>query len=163
MILILYFGHTGTTEKAANILKENIKDSIVMNGNKIKKIDFSTFDHIIFGINVRMGKLNKSFMKFYKRFSKKETTVPVSAYVIAADLHQAPVYMNLATTLLPEDSYVGYFGGEFNLVNAKGITKHVLKSCIQKFKEQDLPLPELIPSAIKDFALHILDYIEVHN
>lgn len=161
MNLILYFGETGTTEKAAYLLQKQLKDTEVLNGKKKNKIDFSKYQHIVFGINVRMGKLNRSFLKFYKKLKKKNISFPCSAFIVAGDLNQRNTYMNMARNLLPEDSYIGFFGGEFNLENAKGITKRVLISCIRKFRDQDLPLPQLLPAAIQDFAAHVLDAVEV--
>ncbi|MDE7384867.1 MAG: flavodoxin domain-containing protein, partial [Anaeroplasmataceae bacterium] len=72
MKLILYFGHTGTTEKAANLLANELNDVMVFNGVEKNKIDFSNYDTIIFGVNIHMGKLNKKFLKFYKKLKKKE-------------------------------------------------------------------------------------------
>ena len=158
MYLILYFGETGTTKKAAYLLQQFLKDADVMDGKKKQKIDFTQYNHLIFGINIRVGKLNKSFKKFYKKFKKKEISIPCSAFLVAGDFNQRSTYMNLARNQLPEDSYVGFFGGEFNLAEAKGITKKVLLSCIRKFQDQDLPLPSLLTSAIEDFASHIIGY-----
>ncbi|MDE7161492.1 MAG: hypothetical protein K2N65_01890 [Anaeroplasmataceae bacterium] len=163
MKLILYFGHTGTTEKAAYLLQQYLNQAEVLDGRVKHKIDYSKYDGIIFGINVRIGKLNKAFLKFYKKYKKQNLNLPCSAFVVAGDSNLRSTYMNLVRNILPEDSYVGFFGGEFNLTYAKGITKRILKNCIEKFQEQDLPLPQLIPSAIQDFAMHIVEYIEVHN
>ena len=155
MKLILYFGHTGTTEKAANILAKQLEDCIILNGMIKNKIDFSNFDTIIFGVNVHMGKLNKKFLKFYNKLKKKEIASKFACFVIAADEHQKAKYMNYAKELLPEDSYIGFFGGEFDPTRAKGINKKIIKACMNQFLEQGLPLPSLKMDAITDFAEHI--------
>ncbi|MDE6242111.1 MAG: flavodoxin domain-containing protein [Anaeroplasmataceae bacterium] len=155
MKLILYFGHTGTTEKAAGLLANELDESIVLNGMKKNKIDFSSYDSIIFGVNVHMGKLNKKFLKFYKKLKKKKIPTEFACFVIAADEHQKTKYMNMAKEVLPEDSYIGFFGGEFDPTRAKGLNRAVIKSCINQFMEQGLPLPSLDMDAIKDFAEHL--------
>ena len=155
MKLILYFGHTGTTEKAANLLAKQLKDYMIINGAKKNKIEFSSFDTIIFGVNVHMGKLNKKFIKLYKKLQKQKISTKYACFIIAADEHQKAKYMNLAKNLLPEYSYIGFFGGEFDPTRAKGLNKRILISCMNQFIEQGLPLPSLNMDAITDFAEHI--------
>ncbi|MDE6407425.1 MAG: flavodoxin domain-containing protein [Anaeroplasmataceae bacterium] len=155
MKLILSFGHTGTTQKAAELLAKELEECTVLNGMAKNKIDFSLYETIIFGVNVHMGKLNKKFIKFYKKLKKKEISAKFACFVIAADEHQKTRYMNMAKEILPEDSYIGYFGGEFDPTRAKGLNKAVIKTCMNQFMEQGLPLPSLNMSAILDFAEHM--------
>ncbi|MDE6660286.1 MAG: flavodoxin domain-containing protein [Anaeroplasmataceae bacterium] len=155
MKLILYFGHTGTTEKAANLLAKQLKDYMILNGAQKNKIDYSLFDTIIFGVNVHMGKLNSKFIKCYKKLKKQKIATKFACFIIAADEHQKAKYMNLAKNLLPEYSYIGFFGGEFDPTRAKGLNKRILISCMNQFIEQGLPLPSLNMDAITDFAEHI--------
>lgn len=155
MKLILYYGHTGTTKKAAHLLADLLKDCTLADGMTKNKIDYTKFDGIIFGVNVRGGKLNKRFIKFYKKLKKKNNEISTSCFIIAADEHQKIKYMNQAKELLKEDSYIGFFGGELDPTRAKGLTKSIIQTCIAKYKEQDLPLPSLHQEAIEDFAYHV--------
>lgn len=155
MKLILYFGHTGTTEKASKLLADHFQDCTILNGMEKNKIEYALYDTIIFGVNVHMGKLNKSFYKVYKKLTKKGISAKFACFIIAADKHQQTKYMNLAKEVLPEDSYIGFFGGEFDPTRAKGLTRAIIKSCINQFISQDLPLPTLDMAAIKDFAEHM--------
>ncbi|MDE7106583.1 MAG: flavodoxin domain-containing protein [Anaeroplasmataceae bacterium] len=160
MKLILYFGHTGTTKKAAMLLQERLKDTVVMDGTKKNKIQFTDYDAIIFGVNIRGGKLNKKFVKFYKKLIKKESPQTHAAFIVAGDENRKAMYMNLARDLLKQDSYIGFFGGEFDPTHAKGITRAILVSCRQTFIDRDLPLPSLKMDAIEDFAAHLNAEIE---
>ncbi|MDE7264052.1 MAG: hypothetical protein K2N64_05275 [Anaeroplasmataceae bacterium] len=154
MKAILSFGNTGTTLKAANLLQERLPDSVVYDGMKKNKLNFEEIDTLLFGINIRMGRLNKSFKKTFKKLQKKNLNISYGAFVVAANEHERNKYMNLVQELLPEDSYVGFFGGELNPVNAKGVTKRVIMACIKDLEDQKLPLPSLNLDAIEDFAYH---------
>lgn len=155
MKLILYFGHTGTTKKAAYLLAEKLKDCTLADGMVKNKIEFAAFDTIIFGVNVHMGKLNKKFLKFYKKLKKKELSAQFACFIVAGDEHQKTKYMNLAKDILPEESYIGFFGGELDPTRAKGLTKSMIQFCMKEFIDRDLPLPTLKMDAIIDFAEHI--------
>lgn len=158
MKLILYFGHTGTTEKASKLLADHFQDCTVLNGMVKNKIDYTLYDSIIFGVNVHMGKLNKAFYKAYKKLTKKGISAQFACFVIAANQHQKARYMNFAKEVLPEGSYIGFFGGELDPTRAKGLAKAVIINCINQFIDQDLPLPTLDMEAIKDFAEHMQEY-----
>ncbi|MCM1130063.1 MAG: flavodoxin domain-containing protein [Roseburia sp.] len=155
MKLILYFGHTGTTKKASQLLAEQFKDCTIINGMEKNKIEYSSYDTIIFGVNIHMGKLNKSFCKVIKKLTKKGISAKFACFIIAADSHQKTKYMNLAQESLPQDAYIGFFGGELDPTRARGLTKAIIQSCINQFLNQGLPLPTLDMTAIKDFAEHI--------
>ncbi|MDE6584750.1 MAG: flavodoxin domain-containing protein [Anaeroplasmataceae bacterium] len=155
MKLILYFGHTGTTKKASELLAKSLEDTVVIDGMKKSKIDFSAYEEIIFGINIRMGKLNKKFVSFYKKLSKQHLNLKVHAFLIAADKNQRTKYMNLVRAILPEDAYIGFFGGELDPTRAKGLARAVIVNCINQLLEQNLPLPSIDMEAIEDFVDHI--------
>ena len=155
MKLILYFGHTGTAQKASELLKEYWSDSIVLDGTKKLIKDFSNIDSIIMGSNIHMGKLHKGFIKRAKKLQKKYSDLPIHAFIVSANANEKGKYMNLARAILPENAYVGYFGGELDPSRAKGITKLVIQNCIAKLNEQDLDLPTLDKEAIEDFIVHI--------
>lgn len=154
MKIILSFGQTGTTLKAANLLQKLLPDFVVYDGMKKNKLNYQEVDTILFGTNIRMGKLNKRFKKTYHRLQKKNLNITYGAFIVAANEHERNKYMNLVQEMLPEDAYVGFFGGELNPLQAKGVTKRVIMACIKDFEDQKLPLPALNPDAIEDFAYH---------
>ena len=59
--LILSFGHTGVTRKAAERLAELIENAEIMDG--IPEELPSGFDSYVLGTNVHFGRLNKQFKK----------------------------------------------------------------------------------------------------
>ena len=152
MKLILYFGHTGTTKKAAEILKEKLQDAEIFDGTKKLMKDFSRYDMIIFGTNIHMERPHKHFIKKLKKLKKKNLTIPFHGFVLSANSSEKIKYMNKVKELLGDESYIGYFGGELNPDHAKGITRLVIQACIQKLAEDDLPLPKLDELAIQDFV-----------
>ncbi len=154
MKLILYFGQTGTTKKAAEMLQKQLPDSLIFDGTKKLK-DFSSIDTIILGSHIHMGKLHKGFKKKMKKLAKKKLNVRYHAFIVSANANEKGKYMNLAREILPEDAYIGYFGGELDPARAKGITKMVIQECIRRLQEQNISLPQLDELAIEDFVEHI--------
>lgn len=152
MRVILYFGHLGCTKKAGEYLKNILKDADLYDGNCLKKVDLSIYDTLIFGVNIRMAKLNKHFIKFIKKFQKKKMNLSMHAYLIAADKNSRSTYIHMARNLLPSDSIVIFAGGELDSTNAKGLSKAVIDRCIAQLKAEDLDLPKLDYQALEAFA-----------
>ncbi len=152
MKAIIYFGNLGTTAKAATFLAEQLSGCSIYDGTKDFFLDYALCEDLIFGVNVRMGRFNKKFLKFYKKLKKKNLNCRISAFIIGADVNKRSTYLSMMEALLPEDSKVAFFGGEFNLEQAKGLSRRVLLSCIDDFERKKLPLPALFPDAITAFA-----------
>lgn len=152
MKLILYFGHTGTTKKAAEYLADKLDDVEVVDGTKFSIIDLQSYESLIVGVNVRQGKLNKSFMKFYKKMNKKGITLPISAFIVAADATRKGQYISKMEEVLPEDSFVKFVGGELNPDNAKGLSKKVILLCRKELQDRNLELPTLLYSQLDQLA-----------
>lgn len=142
MTLILYFGHTGTAKKVANIIGEQLEDAELKDGRKNKKIDLSPYDTIVLGMNVRMGSLNKSFIKWMKHH-KKDLNIPVFAYVVAADTSKKSNYLSMLEQRLPQNSTLIYAGGILDPTSAKGLSKMVIEKCIFELQSRNLELPTL--------------------
>ncbi len=71
MKAIIYFGNLGTTAKAATLLAEQLSGCSIYDGTKDFFLDYALCEDLIFGVNVRMGRFNKKFLKFYKKFKCK--------------------------------------------------------------------------------------------
>ncbi|MDE5714944.1 MAG: hypothetical protein K2I42_02320 [Anaeroplasmataceae bacterium] len=155
MKAIIYFGHLGSTRKAGEYLKNLLKDTDIFDGNSIKKVDFSPYDTLILGINVRMGKLNKKFIKFIKKLQKRNSSIETHAYIVAADKNLKSTYIHMARGYLSTNSYVIYAGGELDSSNAKGLSKAVIEHCIAQFKAEDLELPTLDFNSLDAFAIEL--------
>lgn len=157
MKIIIYFGNLGSTEKAALLLKSKLVDCDIQDGTKIKKIDFSQYDEVIFGTNVRMNKFNKKFNKYYKKFVKLNYEGIVDLFIVAGGADKSG-YFKSATQMIPNVGKLAFFGGEFDTTNAKGLSKVILESCIKDFKSKGLDLPKLDLNAIDAFAQEINNY-----
>lgn len=155
MTLILYFGHYGSTKNAAELLSSYLQDSVLVDGMKEKKVNISTYERIVLGTNIRVGKPNKIFRKWCKKNIDQLKDKKVSVFVIAADGTKEGAYRNQISSLLPNVEQISYFGGELNPEPAKGIYRKVIQSCIEELKKEDLELPSLHRTQIIEFANQI--------
>ena len=72
--LIIYASKTGTTEKCAGILGQNLKNSTIINLATIQNESIDKYDLIIIGSPIRMGMIDKRVKKFISKnfnYSKK--------------------------------------------------------------------------------------------
>ncbi len=155
MTLILYFGHYGSTKKAAELLASYLQDAVLVDGMKEKVDNISNYERIILGTNIRVGKPNKVFRKWCKKNFSELKDKKVSAFVIAADGTKQGAYRNQIASLLPNVHLISYFGGELNPEPAKGICRKIIQNCIEELKKEDLELPSLHRNQIIDFANQI--------
>lgn len=151
MTLILYFGHFGTTKKVAEILKGYLPDSVCIDGSNYKKINFNDYNQIIFGSNIRDSKLNKRFLKFYKKYEKFNYVAETYAYICSADENKANEYINLMKNTTGIKNVI-FAGGELNLENARGLSKSVIRMCIEDFNRKGLVLPQIKDSNLKELS-----------
>lgn len=152
MKAIIYFGNLGTTAKAATLLGEKLTGCSIYDGTKKFFLDYSLCEELIFGVNIRMGKLNRKFVKFYKKLKKQNINCSMNAFLIGADFNKRSTYLSQMEELLPEDARISFFGGDLNLENAKGLSRKVISACIEDFEKKQLPLPSLSLDAIEAFA-----------
>lgn len=152
MRLILYFGHTGTTKKAAEYLADKLTDVEIKDGTKFSIMDLQSYDSLIVGVNVRMSKLNKSFMKFCKKMNKKGISLPISAFIVAADATKKGQYISDMEEVLPENSLIKFVGGELNPDHAKGLSRKVILLCRKELQNRNLELPTLLYSQLDQLA-----------
>lgn len=142
MILILYFGHTGTTKKAAELLAKHFTDVEVLEGSRQLKLDYNKYSQIIVGSNIRAGKLNKSFLKWYKK-EGKQLKVPMSAYIVGADATQRGSYIASMEKVLNQYAIIRFVGGELDPTRAKGIFKKIIENCLIALENKNLEAPKL--------------------
>ena len=73
-VLIVTCGHLGATLRAGQILAEYLPwPCQVVDTLKKPKIRFEGFDCVVFGANVRMGRLNRRFFSYYRAFKRAKT------------------------------------------------------------------------------------------
>lgn len=154
MILILYFGHTGTTKWVAECLKEQLENVELLDGRKQKISNLMDYDTIILGTNIRMGKLNKHFVKWLKKY-KTNLNSSIFAYAVGADSSKKKTYLTMLEQILPTGSASYFVGGRLDPSAAKGLSKKVIESCIAELKKRDLELPSLSMSTIEQLAAEV--------
>ncbi|MDE6013434.1 MAG: hypothetical protein K2G50_00665 [Anaeroplasmataceae bacterium] len=147
MILILYFGHTGTTKKAADLLAKHFNDVEVLEGAKQLKLDYNKYNQIIVGSNIRAGKLNKAFLKWYKK-EGKHLKMPISAYIVGADASQRGSYIASMEKVLKQYAIIRFVGGELDPTRAKGIFKKIIENCLIALENKNLEAPKLLMEEI---------------
>lgn len=152
-ILILYSGHLGTTQKAAYELSVMLGKKIeVLSTKPKKKIDFNTYDAVIFGSNVRMFHLNKRFRKYAKKWVATTTQKKAYAFIVGANTEKSAAYVDHARTILGEQSFIVFAGGELNTSNASGFAKGVIESVRESILKKGEPLPSLNIEALQKLA-----------
>ncbi len=152
MRLILYFGHTGTTKKAAEYLADQLTDVEIKDGTKCSIMDLQSYDSLIIGVNVRMDKFNKAFMKFFKKMKKNGINLPIYAFIVAADATKKGKYIANMEEVLPENSLIKFVGGELNPDYAKGLSRKVILLCRKELQDRNLELPTLLYSQLDQLA-----------
>ena len=66
-ILIVYASKTGTTERCAGIIGQNLKDVTIINLIAAQNEDIDKYDLIIIGSPIRMGMIDKRVKDFISK------------------------------------------------------------------------------------------------
>lgn len=151
-VLIVYSGNLGSTAKAANYLASELTDAEVVDTSSEPHIDFAKYDAVVFGVNVRMFRLNKRFCKYAAQWRKAKTGKPVYAFVIGADELKIGRYVKKAEKKLKTPGASFYAGGELNTEGANKFEKGVIEGVIEAFKKEEKPLPTLRYGALRELA-----------
>ena len=157
MRYLIYFGNIGTTKKVAETIKEKLNDFTLVDGTSRFKIQFNDNDTLVFGMNVRMKKINKKFIKFYKNLKKQNLKTNNFAYIVAADFSQRFNYIKQAADVLDDNLGIVFVGGELDPTNAKGLSKMVIESCIEQLKSRDLELPKILDNYVDELIEKIAE------
>ena len=115
--LIVYASKTGTTEKCAGIIGQNLKDATIINLSARQNEDINKYDKIIIGTPIRIK--NVEILK-----SKKV------AYFICcgfAENYKQYFEQNIPKELLEKAIIYDTFGGEMILEKQKGFDKFIVK------------------------------------
>ena len=65
--LIVYASKTGSTEKCAGIIGQNLKDATIINLSARQNEDVNKYDKIIIGTPIRMGMIHKKVKEFINK------------------------------------------------------------------------------------------------
>lgn len=150
--LILYSGNLGSTAKAAAYLADKLTGAEVVDTADEPQIDFTAYDAVVFGTNVRMFRLNKRFVKYAKAWKKAKTGKPVYAFIIGADELKIEKYLKKADKKLKTANASVFAGGELNVEGATKFEKGIIEGVLEAFKKEEKPLPTLKYGVLRDLA-----------
>ena len=151
--LIIYASKTGTTEKCANQINRQLKNSKMVNILDQNE-DINRYDLIVIGTPIRMGMIDKKIKKFL--ISNIETLKSKKvAYFICCGFNEnwkSYYDQNISKDLLNSAIIYDTFGGEMDIQKQKGFDKFITKMVsknIDKSKEIKI-LNENIDRFIKE-------------
>lgn len=144
-IKIVPFGDMGSTEKAAEILAENIEGAVIC-GSLGEATDS---DILVVGVNIHFGKFNKRFVKEFKKIG---ITSPVYIYLVGAQIEKQEEMTDKMRALIPDALGIKYVWGELKTEGARGLKKFAIQSFIDGRRKDGLPKPKLLDKVIKAFA-----------
>ena len=126
--LIIYASKTGTTEKCANQINRQLKNSKMVNILNQNE-DINRYDLVVIGTPIRMGMIDKKIKKFL--ITNIETLKPKKvAYFICCGFNEnlkSYYERNIPKDLLDKAIIYDTFGGEMDLQKQKGFDKFITK------------------------------------
>ncbi len=126
--LIIYASKTGTTEKCAEEINRQLKDSKMVNIlNKTE--DINEYDLIIVGTPIRMGMIDKKIKKFLISNIETLKSKKVTYFICCGFNENWKSYyeQNIPKDLLDSAIIYDTFGGEMNIQKQKGFDKFITK------------------------------------
>ncbi|MDO4541355.1 MAG: flavodoxin domain-containing protein [Bacillota bacterium] len=155
--IILYSGKSGTTQKAAQILKELLPNAVSLDLKKASG-DIGQYDTVIIGGAIRIGKLPKEVDKFIAANKDALLKKHLGLFICCGFTDKAQEELNAVYSqeLRDHAAALGCFGGEINIDKQKGIDKLIAKAAVkQGEKDGTFNIPKLDVNAIQDFAATI--------
>lgn len=136
--LIVYASKTGTTERCAGILGQNLKDVTIINLTATQNEDINKYDLIIIGSPIRMGMIDKKVKDFISKNSKLLKNKKVAYFICCGFSENWKQYyeQNFPKELLDNAITYESFGGEMNLEKQKGFDRFIVKM-VSKNMPQD--------------------------
>ncbi|MEJ5228843.1 MAG: flavodoxin domain-containing protein [Pseudothermotoga sp.] len=150
--LILYDTYTGTTEKCANLLAQNLNDAEVVNISKQKVPSLEAYDLVVLGTYVHAGKISKKIQDFCRKNLEILKTKKIGIFFCMLRGDQGIeeyTKANFSEDLLKAVKVKEYFGGELNYEKMNFFFRFILKQIEKKTKPQLGIKPERISSFAK--------------
>ena len=119
--LIVYASKTGSTEKCAGIIGQNLKDATIINLSARQNEDVNKYDKIIIGTPIRMGMIHKKVKEFINK------NVEILKNKKVAENYKQYFEQNISKELLEKAITYDTFGGEMILEKQKGFDKFIVK------------------------------------
>lgn len=168
-ILVAYYSKSGTTEDCANILK---KDLAAANGVLYYDVtladlskespDVMSFDAIVLGTSIRMGKPGKAFAEYIKVNHEALMTKVHGFFICCGMTDDYPGYLEKYIPADLRNTAFGcaYFGADLRPERQRGIDRIVLKMMRAAYfngndtndAESDIAVPTVAEPTISQFA-----------
>ncbi len=129
--LIAYMSRHGCTEKAANILSDNIDDeTTLVDLDKMINVDFSLFDAVIIGGSIHAGKIQNKVKSFCidnkSELLKKELGLYLCCFE-DGEKAQKQFDSSFIQILRNKSKVIGIFGGEFDFNQMNYMERLIVK------------------------------------
>lgn len=134
--LIVYASKTGTTEKCAGTVAQNLKDVTIINLASQNE-DISKYDLIIVGTPIRMGMIHKKVKRFISKNVEVLKTKKVAYFICCGFSENYKQYFeqNIPKVLLDKAIIYDTFGGEMDITKQKGFDKFITKMVSKNMDE----------------------------
>ena len=119
--LIVYASKTGTTEKCAGIIGQNLKDAPIINLSARQNEDINKYDKIIIGTPIRMGMIHKKVKEFINKNAEILKNKKVAYFICCGFVENYRQYFeqNIPKKLLSQAITYDTLGGEMILEKQK--------------------------------------------
>jgi menaquinone-dependent protoporphyrinogen oxidase len=150
--VILYTSSHGTTEKAANLLKDKLKgDTELINLKKNKNPDISGYDLVIIGTSIHAGNIPSSVKQYIRRNQEKMLSKKTGLFLCC--MREGEEARNQFENAFPEvlrkkSVASGLFGGEFLF----GKMNFLQRAIVRKVSGAEKDVSKINNDAINDFA-----------
>lgn len=157
-ILIAYASKSGTCQKAAELLKEQLPNHAVTLADLEKTTPVAgDFDYIVLGGPIRINKAHKALRRFLKAHADEVAARPHALFLCCAFAEQFENYLErtFPAPLLESAEAAVYFGGELDPAKQRGLDKlltRMLRSSILESEEDDAMLPGFLPEHVRLLA-----------
>lgn len=120
--LILYATKSGATEECASMLAKDLKECLIYNLERATP-DVASFDTIILGTGVRMGKIYKPALNFIRQNLDLLLTKKIAIYFCNAypDTFQKSIEKNMPAELIQHAICIKSFGGKPPFTNPQNM------------------------------------------
>ncbi len=147
--MIYAFTDTGTTKKAAEMLKDLLGGDALVEENPSRILE--GFSSYVLGTNVHFGRLNRRFRRFLKRWDETLRGANVCIFLVGARSEESEKYLALARKLAPYAAEIRFVWGELNRTG-NAFQRFFIDCLIEGRRDDKLPRPRLLEKELRALA-----------
>jgi menaquinone-dependent protoporphyrinogen oxidase len=149
--LIVYSSKYGCTEKCAKMLSDELKDKVdLINLKNVKDINPSTYDKVIIGGSIYIGKIQKEVKEFCSQHLDVLQNKHIGLFICGmqeGDVSET-INVNFPQELLKIAEAKENFGGEFDFHKMNFMEKMIIK----KISKESANKSNILEDSIQRFA-----------